>query len=118
MVTNLSTCYKDILGLQDQVANNLVTMEEAVFKEKIRPIKILERKVRDTMKKFTAQNVTSVDLSNYTDRLKEVRTKLDDYNEAIAQVIVDLDSDDTDDKERISNLEDVQKVLKEEMKGK
>ena len=103
------------VDLQDQVVDTLVTMENSDFKEKMRPIKILERKVRDTMEMFTAQNVASVDLSNYTDRLKEVRTKLDDYNEAIAQVIVDLDSDDTDDKERISNLEDVQKVLKEEV---
>ena len=74
-----------------------------------------ERKVKDVKKRFTADTLTSIHVPEYRDRLKEIRNKLDDYDDAVSDVIVDLDEEEATDKQRITALEASQKTLLDEV---
>ena len=65
-------------------------MDKTAYDAKYLTVKIATRKVRDKMKIFLAENVTSIDIPNYEDRLKEVRNFLDLFNHAVTDLVVDL----------------------------
>ena len=86
-------------------------MEEVNFKARLKAVNIAERKVNLGVKQFLAVNLTEVDVTNYGDRLKEIRNKLDFYNDTVIELICDLDAFDTTDQPRIANLEKQQDDL-------
>ena len=68
-------------------------MEETEYKRRLRGVKLAILKVKDAKRLFLAQIFSEMDVSQYTARLKEIRDKLDLYNEAVAELLVDLDDD-------------------------
>ena len=102
-----------------ETANNLsqqpTTMEEAAYNAKLRVVKIAERKVRNQQKKFLPENVTSIHVPEYRDRLKEIRTILGTYEDAVSDIVVDLDETIEGDKARITYLDKEQDALQREV---
>ena len=92
------------------------TMDPTVYAAKHRVIKLAAKKVHDIKKSFNANDVTSMDIQNYESRLKEIRDKLHSYDDAVADLIVDLDENDENDKVNIDSLEVQQAQLLEEVK--
>ena len=90
-------------------------MEEEDFKLRNRAIKIAEAKVKDTKKKFLAENVTDLDVSNYVDRLEKIRNKLEDFEDIVNDLIADLDEADATDKARITTLDAAKDTLLQEV---
>ena len=93
----------------------LTTMDETSYKARVRAVKLAERKVKDVKKRFLAQDLTSIHVPEYRDRLKEIRDKLDAYDDAASDVIVDLDEADATDKQRKIKLEADQEILLKEV---
>ena len=58
-----------------------------------------------------------MDIDTYESRLREIRDKLDAFNDAVTDLIVDLDEDNADDKLKIDSLEAHQAKLLEEVKS-
>ena len=81
------------------------TMEEQTFTKRNRFVKVAERKVKDTKKTFLAQDFTEIDLNHYNDRLKEIRDRLEGYNDIVTELVLDLNPSSKDDEERIATLE-------------
>ena len=92
------------------------TMDPTVYAAKHRVIKLAAKKVHDIKKSFVANDVTSMDIQNYESRLKEIRDKLHSYDDAVADLIVDLDENNEEDKVNIDSLEAQQAQLLEEVK--
>ena len=111
-----SDVFESSLNLnQNSLDQAPATMEETAFKARMRAVKLAERKVKDVKKRFNADTLTSIHVPEYRDRLKEIRDKLDAYDDAVSDVIVDLDEDEATDKQRIAALEADQKILLEEV---
>ena len=91
------------------------TMEEEDYKLRFRAIKIAESKVKNTKKKFLAENVTDLDVPIYVDRLEKIRNKLEDFEDIVDDLLVDLDAADATDKERIAGLEAAKDTLLQEV---
>ena len=85
------------------------------FRRRTHAVKVTERKVRNVMKTFTAQNVTDLDLDDFKSRLKEIRNSLDEYNNVVIEFVLDLNEDDASDEQRITNLEAGQDELLKEI---
>ena len=108
--------HQDLLDIEeDEVFEVAAIMDKTAYDAKYRTVKIATRKVRDKMKIFLAENVTSIDIPNFEDRLKEVRNFLDLFNDAVSDLIVDLNEAEDDDKRRIDSLETVQANLLQEV---
>ena len=90
-------------------------MDETLYKARVRAVKLAVRKVKDVKKRFLSQNLTSIHVPEYRDRLKEIRDKLDAYDDAASDVIVDLDEADATDKQRKVKLEADQEILLQEV---
>ena len=75
-------------------------MDETLYKARVCAVKLAERKVKDVKKGFLAQNLTAIHVPEYRDRLKEIRDKLDAYDDAASDVIVDLDEAGATDNQR------------------
>ena len=90
-------------------------MDETLYKARVRAVKLAGRKVKDVNKGFLAQNLTAIHVPEYKDRLKEIRDKLDAYDDAASDVIVDLDEADATDKQRKVKLEADQEILLQEV---
>ena len=90
-------------------------MDETDFNAKLHVVNVAARKVRDVKKRFLANNITSIHVPDYRSRLKEVRDMLDVYDDAVADLIVDLNVDNGEDKTRIENLEAEQAALLQEV---
>ena len=94
----------------------LGTMDPADYEARLRVIKLAAKKVQNAKKLFLASDVTKIHIHTYEARLKETRDKLDTFNEAVADLIVDLDEDNADDKAKITSLETFEANLLEEVK--
>ena len=70
---------------------------------------------KDVKKRFNAQALTSIHVPEYRDRLKEIRDKLDVYDDAVSDVIVDLDESNAIDKQRQTTLEADKELLLQEV---
>ena len=92
------------------------TMDPADYEAKLREIKLAAKKVQKAKKKFVANDVTTMDIHIYEARLKEIRDKLDAYEDAVEELIIDLDENNADDKLKIDSLEASQAELQEEIK--
>ena len=90
-------------------------MEETEYKRRLRGVKIAKLKVKDAKRLFLAENLSEMYVSQYTARLKEIRDKLDLYNEAVAELLVDLDDDSPEDKRRINELQENQTSIRAEV---
>ena len=100
---------------QNNLEQALPTMEETAYKARVRLVKLAERKVKDVKKRFNAQALTSIHVPEYRDRLKEIRDKLDAYDDAVSDVIVDLDESNAMDEQRQTTLEAAQELLLQEV---
>ena len=87
------------------------TMEEQTFATRSRVVKLAERKVKDTKKRFLSQDFTEIDLNHYSDSLKEIRDRLDGYDNIVAELVLDLNLSSKEDEERIATLEADKKTL-------
>ena len=67
-------------------------MEETAYNTRLRAVKLAEKKVKDFKKRFLAQNVVSADIATFNERLKEIRDKLDHYDDLIAELTLDLEA--------------------------
>ena len=94
----------------------LGTMDPTNYEARLRVIKVAAKKVRNVKKLFLATDVTKIHIHTYESRLKEVRDELKIFNDAVADLTVDLDEDNGDDKVRITNLENLESSLLEEVK--
>ena len=91
-------------------------MEEEIYKNRLKVITLESRKVKNEIKKFTPEDVTELHVSNFHERLKDIRDKLDVYCDASAQLIVDLNDDNQEDKARIQQLENYEEILRNEVR--
>ena len=90
-------------------------MDPINYKSKHCVIKLAANKVQDVKKRFLASNVTSIHIHRYESRLKEIRDKFDTFDDATAELLVDLNEQDSDDKVRINSLESQQTQLLDEV---
>ena len=107
--TNLELLSEEVFDTETAVTGSM--MEEVNFKARLKAVNIAERKVNLGVKQFLAVNLTEVDVTNYGDGLKEIRNKLDFYNDTAIELICDLDAFDVTDQPRIANLEKQQDDL-------
>ena len=91
------------------------TMEEEEFKLRVRAVKLARGKVKNAKKNFTANNVSSLDVVSYGVRLKEIRDKLDAFEDLFTELVVDLDAGNVADQARITELETWQADLCQEV---
>ena len=106
---------EEVFVTDQEEHSNSNTMDSVEYEGKHRVIKLAAKKVQDVKKRFLAINVTSIDIHTYESRLKEVRDKLDNFDDAIADLLVDLNEENAEDKVRIDNLEAYQARLLEEV---
>jgi hypothetical protein len=90
-------------------------MEEEDYKLRNRAIKIAEANVKNTKKKFLAENVTDLDVSNYVDRLEKIRNKLEDFEDIAEDLVAGLEEADANDKARITTLDAAKDTLLQEV---
>ena len=90
-------------------------MEEQEYKNRLKVIKSEGLKFEDGIKNFTPEAVTELHTKNFHERLKDIRDKLDVYCDVTAQLIVDLDDDNQEDKARIQHLKDKKESLRNEV---
>ena len=109
--TNTNNCLKVILT---EKFENLLNMEETIYKERLRVIKLESRKVRNEISAFLPDMITNMDTSNYVDRLKDIRVQLKLYEDAVSNLILDLEDQNSED-ERIGVLENDQAKVKKEV---
>ena len=100
-------------------------MEEGNYKTRLKAVNVAERKVKNEIKQYMAVNLTAFDLDSCGERLKEIRNKLDFYNDTVDNLVCDLDAFDATDQPRIAELEKQQELLsnlavknEKEVKGK
>ena len=67
-------------------------MEEENFKQRMKIVTLAAKKVSNFVKRFSAGNITEVDLDNYETKLDQIYDKLNLYDEAVDELIVDLDA--------------------------
>ena len=103
----------DILETEPATTGSI--MDEETFKERLKAVKIAEKKVKGDIKLFLAVNLKEVDVVNYGDRLEKIRSKLELFNELAIALICDLDEGNTDDQARVANLEKQQDDLLQEV---
>ena len=104
-----------LIEIEDEVFGPATTMDSAAYETRYRVVKVASRKVKDKQKRFLAVNVTSTDVPDYKNRLKEIRDSLDLFDDAISDLVVDLDEKDQDDKVKIDALEIEQANLLQEV---
>ena len=80
-------------------------MEEENFKQRMKTVTLAAKKVSNFVKKFSADDITEVDLDDYKAKLNQIHDKLHLYDEAVDELIVDLDGDDPTDTGRVAQLE-------------
>ena len=90
-------------------------MEEGEFKRKIRVVKAAELKVKNAMKKFTAENVMHMHLEVYRQKLDTIRSNLDSYDDVVTDLVLDLNADNNVDQQRKADVENDQEKLLEEV---
>ena len=90
-------------------------MDPAEYERRHRIVKVASKKVQDIKKRFLATNVTSIHIHTYESRLKEIRDKLDIFDDAVTDLLVDLNEENADDKVRVDSLEAHQAQLLEEV---
>ena len=106
---------EEVFETDQEKHSNSNTMDPAEYEGKHRVIKLASKKVQDVKKRFLAVNVTSIHIHTYESRLKEIRDKLDTFDDATADLLVDLNEENADDKVRIDSLEAHQAQLLEEV---
>ena len=112
----IAVVHQDLFDIQeDEVFETKSSMENNAYETRYRAVKIATRKVRDQMKRFLPENVTSIDIPNYENKLKEVMNFLNLFDDAVADLVVDLNEADNDDKARIEALETEQANLLQEV---
>ena len=89
-----------------------VTMDAANYEARYRVIKVAAKKVKDSKKRFVADDVTHMDVDTYESRLREIRDKLDAFDDAVTDLIVDLDENNADDKLKIGSMTSKGKLLR------
>ena len=82
----------------------LGAMDPADYEARHRVVKLAAKKVQGVKKLFLATDITSIHLHTYESRLKEIRDILGTFNEAVDELIVDLNEENDDDKARITSL--------------
>ena len=87
-------------------------MDAANYEARYRVIKVAAKKVKDSKKRFVAEDVTHMDIDTYESRLKEIRDKLDAFDDAVTDLIVDLDENNADDKLKIGSMTSKGKLLR------
>ena len=90
-------------------------MEEEIYKQRVRAVKLALNKVKNSKKFFVAANVTSLDVTTYADRLKEIRDKLDNFTDIASELVVDLDGSNPAEQGRITELEEMQENIFQEV---
>ena len=81
------------------------------YQARLRTIKLAAKKMQDAKKLFLASDVTKTHIHTHEARLKEIRDKLETFNEAVSDLIVDLDEHNADDKAKIASLETLEANL-------
>ena len=100
-----------VIEVPEEVSN----MEEETYKQRLRAVKLALNKVKNTKKTFVAANVTNFDVPTCGDRLKGIRDKLDNFTDIVSELVVDLDGSNADDQVRITELEQMQENILQEV---
>ena len=112
----VAVVHQDLLDIEeDEVFEVATRMDNNAYVTRYRTVKIASRKVRNKMNTFLADNVTSIHIPDYKDRLREVRSFLDLFSDAVSDLVVDLNEAEDDDKRRIESLETEQANLLQEV---
>ena len=98
-----------------EVREVISTMEEETYKQRVRAVKLALNKVKNSKKAFVAANVTSLDVTTYADRLKQIRDKLDNFTDIASELVVDLDGSNPVEQGRITELEEMQENIFQEV---
>ena len=111
--SQLSPEVEEVFNTEEE--EQLAIMDPADYEVKHREIQLAAKKVQRAKMKFVANNVTIIDIHIYDTRLKEIRDKLDTYEDAVEELIFDLDENNADDKLKIDSLEAGRAALQEEI---
>ena len=86
-------------------------MEETNFKSRLKSVNVAEKKVQQEVKQFLAANLTEGHVAQHSARLKNIKDKFDFFDDAVIELICDLDNFDATDQPRIKVLEKQQEDL-------
>ena len=89
-------------------------MDETIYKERLRVVKVEARKVRYKVSTFLPDSITNVDLSTYVERLASIREQVEQCDEVVVNLVLDLEEQDPNDA-RITQIENDQATLKREV---
>ena len=82
-----------------------LSMEAEIYNTKLRAVKLAEISVKDEMQTFTVDDVTVINCATCQARFQDVRNELKSFNKTVADVILDLDEENSTDEERKRSLE-------------
>merc|ERR1711872_852488 len=81
-----------------------MSMDEQIYAQKLRVVRLAELRVKDVRDQFLAANVQRFHLSVYETRLKEIRDEHMLYIQAVNDLVIDLDTENDVDQARVSVL--------------
>merc|ERR1712142_255971 len=81
-----------------------MSMDEQIYAQKLRVVRLAELRVKDVRDQFLAANVQRFHLSVYETRLKEIRDEHKLYIQAVNDLVIDLDTENDVDQARVSVL--------------
>ena len=86
-------------------------MEETNYKSRLKSVNVAERKVQQEIKQFLAADLTEGHVAQHSARLKNIKDKFDFFDDAVIELICDLDNFHMLDEPRIAALEKQQEDL-------
>ena len=91
-------------------AHTKAKMDENTYNERFRVVRREERKVKSEIRLFLPEQLSPLDIPNYENRLSEVRKQLKQYDDAVSELVMDLEDKDPADA-RIEALDNEQKEI-------